>query len=90
MKVKLLDYDIHTTTPLLEFKFERNLAFLDLSNNSPERVILCPSRAIGIVDLRSMSHYKIKQGDLQQGLRRYFEYESLQIFLINIISSHTY
>ena len=34
---------------------------------------------IGILDLRSLGYYKIKQGILQQNLRKYYRFESADI-----------
>ena len=38
-------------------------------------MILRPEEMIGIVDLRSLGYYKIKQGILQQNLSRYYKFE---------------
>ena len=35
-------------------------------NNSTEAIISKPEEMLGIVDLRSLGYYKIKQGILQQ------------------------
>ena len=42
-------------------------------------VIFDPKEMLGILDLRSVSYYKIKQGILQQNLRRYYRLESADI-----------
>ena len=34
---------------------------------------------LGILDLRSVRYYKMKQGILQQNLRRYYTFESADI-----------
>ena len=39
-------------------------------NSSTEILILGPNEALGILDLRSLGYYKIKQGILQQNLSR--------------------
>ena len=50
---------------------------LDMINNSSlETLILNPREALGILDLRSLGYYKIKQGVIQQKLSRYYEFES--------------
>ena len=41
-----------------------------------ERVIFDPKEMLGILDLRSMVCYKIKQGILQQHLSKYYRFES--------------
>ena len=38
-------------------------------------MILNPKEMIGIVDIRSLGYYKIKQGILQQNLNRYYRFE---------------
>ena len=49
-----------------------NAAVLDIVNNSTEAVISKPEEMLGIVDLRSLVCYKIKQGILQQNLIKYY------------------
>ena len=38
-------------------------------------MILHPKEMIGIVDIRSLGYYKIKQGILQQNLSKYYNFE---------------
>ena len=38
-------------------------------------MIFTPEEMIGIIDLRSLGYYKIKQGILQQNLSRYYKFE---------------
>ena len=45
-------------------------------NSGLETVIFNPKEMIGILDLRSMGYYKIKQGILQQNLSKYYRFES--------------
>ena len=46
---------------------------LDMINNSnSETLILNPREALGILDLRSLGYYKIKQGVIQQKLSRFW------------------
>ena len=61
---------------MLEVKFLRNIAMLDIININSETLILNPKEAIEILDLRSLGYYKIKQGVLQQNLSRYYKFES--------------
>ena len=50
---------------------------LDMINNSnSETLILNPREVLGILDLRSLGYYKIKQGVIQQKLSRFYEFES--------------
>ena len=48
---------------------------LDLANNGPDTIILKPEEILGILDLRSLGHYKIKHGLLQQNLCKYYRFE---------------
>ena len=61
---------------VLKAKFARNVAILDMINNSnSETLILNPREALGILDLRSLGYYKIKQGVIQQKLSGLYEFE---------------
>ena len=51
------------------------MAVLDIVNKGKEIMIFKPEEMIGIVDLRSLGYYKIKQGILQQNLNRYYKFE---------------
>ena len=75
--VKLLD-NLTQSVIMLKAKFLRNIAMLDITNSSSETLILNPKEVIGILDLRSLGYYKIKQGVLQQNLSRYYEFESAE------------
>ena len=59
---------------MLKLKFMRNKAMLDITNNTRETVIF-DKMSIGILDLRSLGYYKIKQGVLQQNLNKYYQFE---------------
>ena len=41
-------------------------------------MIFKPEEMIGIIDLRSLGYYKIKQGILQQNLSRYYRFEKAE------------
>ena len=60
---------------LLKLKFMHNAATLDIVNNGPDTIIFKPEEMLGIVDLRSLSYYKIKQGILQQNLSKYYKFQ---------------
>ena len=45
---------------------------LDVSNSSLETVIFVLKGMLGILDLRLIGYYKIKQGILQQNLSKYY------------------
>ena len=56
---------------MFKLKFTRNLATLDVTNRGLETVIFDPVEMLGMLDLRSIGYYKIKQGILQQNLSKY-------------------
>ena len=63
--VKLLD-KLTQSVIMLKVKFLRNVAMLDITNSGSETLILNSKEALGILDLRSLGYFKIKQGVLQQ------------------------
>ena len=65
-------------TVVLKLKFVRNCASLDIVNNSQETVIFDPNQILGILDLRSLDYYKIKQGVLQHNLSKNYHFESVE------------
>ena len=67
--VKILDGNSHSTM-LLKLKFTSKSAVLDISNNGLDTIIFKPEEMLGILDLRSLGYYKIKQGILQQKLSK--------------------
>ena len=69
--VKIIDQG-QKTPMLLKLKFVRNKAMLDITNNTGETLIFDKKMTIGILDLRSLGYYKIKQGVLQQNLNTYY------------------
>ena len=74
--IKLLDKLTHSIM-VLKVKFIHNIAMLDMINNSNlETFILNPREALGILDLRLLGYYKIKQGVIQQKLSRFYKFES--------------
>ena len=72
--VKLIDKPTQNVM-MLKVKFMRNAAILDIMNNDLEVLIINPKKALGILDLRSIGYYKIKQGELQQNLIKYYEFK---------------
>ena len=60
---------------LIKLKFTSNAAMLDIVNNGTENIIFKPEEMLGIVDLRSLGYYKIKEGILQQNLNKYYRFE---------------
>ena len=65
--VKMLDGGTYSTL-LLKLKFMWNKAILDITNKGTDAMIFKPEEMIGIIDLRSLGYYKIKQGILKQNL----------------------
>ena len=52
------------------------MAMLDMVNNSSlDTLILNLEEALGILDLRSLGYYKIKQGVIQQKLNRFYNFK---------------
>ena len=66
-------------TIMLKLKFIWNPATSDVNNSSLETVIFDPKQMLGILDLRSIGYYKIKQGILQQNLSKYYRFKSADI-----------
>ena len=63
--VKVLDMSEQGTN-MIKLKFIRNRATLKITNNTQETMTFDPTDMIGILDLRSLGYYKIKQDVLQQ------------------------
>ena len=75
--VKILEGGTHSTL-LLKLKFLQNKATLDITNKGTHTMIFKPEEMIGIIDLRWLGYYKIKQGILQQNLSRYYRFEKAE------------
>ena len=75
--VKILDEGTHSTL-LLKLKFLQNKSTLDVTNKGTHTMIFKPEEMIGIIDLRLLGYYKIKQGILQQNLSRYYRFEKAE------------
>ena len=72
--VKIIDKG-QKTLMMLKLKFILNKATVDITNNTREILIFDRKTMIGILDLRSLGYYKIKQGVLQQNLNKYYHFE---------------
>ena len=72
--IKIIDEKANSTL-LIKLKFMHNKAVLDIKNAGKDTMILNPKEMIGIVDIRSLGYYKIKQGILQQNLSKYYRFE---------------
>ena len=75
--IKILDGGTYSTL-LIKLKFTCNMAILDIMNKGKDTMIFKPEEMIGIIDLRSLGYYKIKQGILQQNLSRYNRFEKAE------------
>ena len=72
--IRILDGSTYSTM-LLKLKFMFNAAMLDIVNNGPDIIIFKSEEMLGIIDLRSLGYYKIKQGILQQNLSKYYKFK---------------
>ena len=72
--IKILDGRTYSTL-LIKLKVTCNKAVLDIVNKGKDSMIFKPGEMIGIIDLRSLGYYKIKEGILQQNLSRYYRFE---------------
>ena len=59
--VKILNGGTHSTL-LIKLRFTCNKAILDIVNKGTETMIFKSEEMIGVIDLRSLGYYKIKQG----------------------------
>ena len=84
--VKMLDKKAQKMM-MLKPKFVQNVGTLDVTISSLEIVICQPKGMLGILDLRLVGYYKIKQGILQQNLNRYYGFESADTYANNLINS---
>ena len=75
--IKIIDGGTYSTL-LIKLKFTCNKAILDIKNNGKDTMILGLEEMIGIVDMRSLGYYKIKQSILQQKLSRYYRFEKAE------------
>ena len=75
--IKIIDRGTYSTL-LIKLKFTCNKAMLDIKNTGKDTMILRPEEMIGIMDIRSLGYYKIKQGILQQNLSKYYKFEKAE------------
>ena len=61
----------------MRLKFIRNRAIFKVTSSTHEMVTFGPKEMLGVVDLRSLGYYKIKQGVLQQNLSCMYHFESV-------------
>ena len=72
--VKILDMKEQTTN-MIKLKFIRNKTMLKTTNKTHETITFGRTEMMGIVDLRSLGFYKIKQEVLQEHLGRHYHFE---------------
>ena len=73
--IKMLDIKEQKTLTM-KLKFIRKRAMFKVTNNTKDTVTFDPKEMLGMVDLRSLGYYKIKQGVLQQNLSCMYHFES--------------
>ena len=72
--VKILDMKEQTTS-IIKLKFVRNKAVLKITNKTHKTVTFGRTEMMGIIDLRSIGFYKIKQEVLQEHLGRHYHFQ---------------
>ena len=75
--IKILDSSTYSTL-LIKLKFMHNKAVLDIVNKGKDTMMFKPEEMIGIIDLRSLGYYEIKQGILQKSSSRYYRFEKAE------------
>ena len=75
--IKILDGSTHSILPT-KLTFMCNKAVLDIVNIGKDTMIFRLEEMIGIIDLRSLGYYKIKQGMPQQNLSRYYRFKKAE------------
>ena len=75
--IKILDGGTYSTE-LIKLKFTHIKAILDIVNKGKDTMIFKLEEMVGIIDLRSLGYYKIKQGILQQNLSSYYRFEKVE------------
>ena len=72
--IKNLDMKEQVTS-MIKLKFISNKAVLKITNKTHETMTFGQTEMIGVVDLRSLGFYKIKQEVLQEHLGRHYHFE---------------
>ena len=72
---KMLDAKEQKTLTM-KLKFIQKRAIFKVTNSTHETVTFDPKEMLGVVDMRSLGYYKIKQGVLQQNLSCMYHFES--------------
>ena len=71
---KILDMKEQVTS-MIKLKFIRSKAVLKITNKTHKTVTFGQTEMIGVVDLRSLGFYKIKQEVLQEDLGKHYHFE---------------
>ena len=72
--IKILDMKEQTTN-MIKLKFIWNKAVLKIKNKTHKTITFSRTDVMGVVDLRSLGFYKIKQEVLQEHLSRHYHFE---------------
>ena len=72
--IKGLDMTQHVTN-MMKLKFIRNKATLKITNNTHDMVTFDRKDMIGILDIRSLGYYKVKQDVLKKHLGEHYHFE---------------
>ena len=72
--VKILDMKMQTTN-MIKLKFVQNKVILKITNKMCETITFDRMEMMGVLDLRSLGFYKIKQEVLQEHLSRHYHFE---------------
>ena len=72
--VKILDMKEQAMN-MIKLKFLRNKAVLKITNRTHKTVTFGQTEMIGVIDLRSLGFYKIKQEVLQEHLGKHYHFE---------------
>ena len=72
--VMILDMKMQTTN-MIKLKFIQNKVVLKITNKMQETITFDKTDMMGVVDLRSLGFYKIKQEVLQEHLSRHYHFE---------------
>ena len=72
--VKILDIKEQTTN-MIKLKFIQNKEVLKIKNKTHKTITFGKKDMMGVVDLRSLGFYKIKQEVLQEHLSRHYHFE---------------
>ena len=75
--IKIIDRGTYSTL-LIKLKFTCNKAMLDIKKKGKDTMTLRLEEMIGIMDIRSLGYYKIKQGLLQQNLSKYYKFKKAE------------